>query len=44
MTDENVLPEKVLLENAATIKIFEYWPWDSKFKKKFDIAKKQCKG
>ena len=44
MTDENVLPEKALLDKAATIKIFEYLPWDSEFKKQIDITEKQCKG
>ena len=43
MTGEDVLPEKGLLGKTATIKIFEYSPLGSKFKKQTDIAKVQYK-
>ena len=43
LTGEDVLPEKVLLEKAATIKRFEYSPLGSELKRQTDIAKKQYK-
>ena len=44
LTDKDVLPEKDLLEKAATIKKFEYSPLSSELKKKqIDIAKDEYK-
>ena len=40
MTGEEVLPERGLLEKAATIKRCEYSPLGSEWKKDTDIAKK----
>ena len=45
LTGEKVLPEKWVLEKAATIKRFEYSPLGSELKKQIDIAnKKQYQG
>ena len=45
LTGEKVLPEKGVLEKAATIKRFEYSPLGSELKKQIDIAnKKQYQG
>ena len=41
MTDKDVLPEKELLEKAATMKRFEYLPLGKELKAHIDIAKKQ---
>ena len=41
MTDKEVLPEKDLLEKAATLKIFEHSPLGKELKEQTDIAKKQ---
>ena len=41
MTGEYVLPEKYLLETAATIKRFEYSLLGSELKKQSDIAEKE---
>ena len=41
LTGEDVLPEKGLLEKAATIKRFEYSPFESELKKQTGIAQKQ---
>ena len=41
---KDVLPEKDLLEKAATIKKFEYLLLGSELKKQTDIAEKQDKG
>ena len=41
LTGKDVLPEKDLLEKAATIKRFEYSPLDKELKAQTDIAKKQ---
>ena len=41
LTGKDVLPEKDLLEKAATIKYFEYSLLDSQLKKQTDIAKCQ---
>ena len=41
MTDKDVLPEKELLEKAATMKRFEYFPLGKELKAHIDIAKKQ---
>ena len=43
LTGEDVLPEKGLLEKAATIKRFEYSPLGKELKKQTDIAKDQDK-
>ena len=43
-TGKDVLPEKGLLEKAATIKRFEYSPLGNELKKQTDIAKKQYQG
>ena len=43
-TGENILPEKDLLEKAATIKRFEYSSSGSELKKQTDTAKKQKLG
>ena len=40
LTGEDVFPEKVLLEKAATIKRFEYSPLGSELKRKSDITKR----
>ena len=40
LTGKNVLPEKDLLENAATMKRFKYSPLGKEFKAETDIAKK----
>ena len=39
LTSKNVLPEKDLLEKAATIKRSEYFPLGKKFKARTDTAK-----
>ena len=39
LTSEFVLPEKDLLEKAATIKRFDYAPLGSELKKQTDIVK-----
>ena len=44
LAGEEVLPEKGLLENAATIKRFEYSPLGSELKKQNDIAKTRYQG
>ena len=41
LTGEKVLPEKGVLEKAATIKRFEYSPLGSELKKQIDIANKK---
>ena len=41
LTDKDVLLEKNLLEKAASIKIFEYWPLGTEFRKQTSAAKKQ---
>ena len=41
LSGKDVLPEKDLLEKAATIKRFEYSPLDKELKAQTDIAKKQ---
>ena len=41
MTGKDVLPEKGLLEKAATMKRFEYSPLSKELKAQNDIAKKQ---
>ena len=41
LTGEDVLQEKGLLEKAATIKRFEYSPFESELKKQTGIAQKQ---
>ena len=41
MTDNNVLPEKDLLEKSVTLKRFEYSPLGKELKAQADIAKKQ---
>ena len=41
LTGEKVLPEKDLLEEAATMKRFEYSPLGRELKAQTDIAKKQ---
>ena len=38
LTGEDILPEKGLLEKAATIKRFEYSPLGCEFKKQTGIA------
>ena len=43
LTGKDVLPEKDLLEKAATMKRFEYWLLSSELKKQTDIAEKQYK-
>ena len=43
LTGKDVLPEKNLLEKAATIKRFEYYPLGSELKKQTGIAKDQYK-
>ena len=43
LTDKEVLPEKKLLEKAAAIKRFKYWPLVSKLKNQTSIAKNQYK-
>ena len=43
MTCEDILPEKGLLEKAATTKRFKYSPLDCELKKEIDIAKNQDK-
>ena len=43
MTVDDVLPEKGLLENAATIKKCEHLPLGSELKKQTGIAKDQYK-
>ena len=44
MTDKDVLPEKDLLEKAATTKTFQYSSLVSELNKQTDITKKQYKG
>ena len=44
MTDKDVLPERELLEKAATMKRFEYSPLGKELKAQTDIAKKQYQG
>ena len=41
MTDRDVLPEKELLEKAATMERCEYLPLGKELKAHIDIAKKQ---
>ena len=41
LTGKDVLPEKDLLEKAATMKRFEYSPLGKELKAQTDIAKKQ---
>ena len=41
LTGKDVLPEKDLLEKAATMKIFEYLPLGKELKAPTDIGKKQ---
>ena len=41
LTDKGVLPEKDLLQKAATIKIFEYSPLSKELKIETGISKKQ---
>ena len=43
MTSKDVLPEKELLDKAASMKRFEYWPLGKELKVQTDIAKKQYK-
>ena len=43
MTDKYVLPEKNLLEKAATMKWFEYSPLGKELKAQTDIAKSSIK-
>ena len=43
LTSEFVLPEKKLLEKAATIKRFDYSPLGSELKKQTDIVKNSIK-
>ena len=43
LTCEYILPERELLEKAATIKRFEYSPLGSDLKKQTDIAKNNIK-
>ena len=43
LTSEFVLPEKNLLEKAATIKRFDYSPLGSELKKQTDIVKNSIK-
>ena len=43
MTGKEFLPEKDLLEKAATMKRFEYPPLESELKKQIYIAEKQYK-
>ena len=43
LTSEFVLPEKDLLEKAATIKTFDYAPLGSELKKQTDIVKNSIK-
>ena len=44
LTGKDVLPEKDLLEKAATIKRFEYLPLGKELKAQTEIAKKQYQG
>ena len=44
LTGKDVLPEKDLLEKAATMKKYEYSPLGKKLKAQTDIAKKQYEG
>ena len=41
MTGKYILPEKDLLDKAATMKILEYWPLGKEFKAQTDITKEQ---
>ena len=43
LTDGDSLPEKDLLEKAATIKRFEYLPLNSELKKQTDIVENKFK-
>ena len=43
MTNKDILPEKDLVEKAATLKIFEYLLLGKESKVQADIAKKQYK-
>ena len=43
LTDEDVLPEKYLLEKAATVKNLEYLSLGYELKKQTDIAKNNTK-
>ena len=43
LTGEDVLPEKDLLEKAASIKRYKYSPLGSELKKQTDIAKNSIK-
>ena len=40
LTEKHVLPEKDLLENAATIKAFEYLPLGNELKKQTRMSRK----
>ena len=42
LVNKNVLPEKGLLEKAATMKRFEYQPLGSELKEETSISEKQC--
>ena len=44
MTEKDVLPERELLEKAATMKKFEYSPLGKELKAQTDTAKKQYQG
>ena len=44
MTGKDVLPDKELLEKAATMKRFEYSYIGKKLKPQTDITKEQCQG
>ena len=44
LTGEDVLPEKGLLEKAATIKRFKYWPIGSELEKQTDILGNEDRG
>ena len=41
LTEKYVLPEKYLLQKAATMKIFEYYPLGKELKKQSSVAEKQ---
>ena len=43
LTGKDVLPEKALLEKAAVIKRFKYFPLSKELKPETDIAKKISK-
>ena len=44
MTEKDVLPEKDLIEKAATLKRFEYWSLGKELKTQTDITKKKFQG